>query len=389
MQIYKIDKLKINNFKISNEKLLIPEIDKIKSELSETKSLQDKYYLDQIFLKIVNLYDPFKKEKHNITNSKGTQNVTNAWIKCFELLNNFDLINNKNIDDETFIYFDNASFPGSFILAVNHYINSDNILNKDFKWYASSYLSDKGNILNDSFNLYKNYKSNWLMDKDHNGDVRDINNILFWESKFKNKVNLYTSDLGFEVSDYNNQEIDHIHANYGQIYTGLVVLKNGGNFVTKQYTFFEDLSINIIGILTILFEEIFITKPIASKSPNSEIYIIGKSYKGPWESDSKEQELLNLIKNKIINFNLTPIISINPECDYIISMKKTLNLIYNKQIKSIKDRIQWYNKIKNSKDIKKEGYNLLKLQHQQILNEWYKKNNIKKNNKTLNIKFIY
>ena len=389
MQNYKVNKLLENEYEFSTNNVIIKEILIIKENLEKTKSLQDKYYSNYKFLKIVNLYDPFKKEKHKISNYNGTQNVTNAWIKCFEILNHFNLIDNQlNNNENKIVYFDNASFPGSFILAVNHYFNSyyNNI---ELDWYASSYLCNKGNILNDSFNLYKNYKNRWLMNKTYNGDVRDINNILYWKKKLGNSVNLYTSDLGFEVNDYNNQEKDHIHANYGQIYSGLMLLKNGGNLLTKQYTFFENLNINIIGILTILFEEVYITKPLASKIPNSEIYIIGKKYKGPWKSNSKEKILINKIKEKIINFDFNPIITININSSFIKNIINLLNNIYSKQIYALNDRISWFNKIKDKIDIKYDNYKLLKPIHDNIIKEWYKKNIIKKNSKTLNVKNIY
>ena len=395
MQCYKIEKLLNNHYNIitNNDNLdnIIPnkfqdKINIIKDKLEKTKTLQDKYFLDYNFTKIVSIYDPFKKEKHKISNLNGTQNVTNAWIKCFEIMNKFKFINEKYTNDE-FVLFDNAAFPGSFILSINHYVNSLNI-NIKFKWYASSFLSKTNNILEDSFNLYKNYRKNWLMNNEYNGDVRDIKNINYYESKIKNKVDLYTSDLGFENNDYNNQEKEHIHANFGQIYSGLLLLKKGGNLVTKQYTFFEHLNINIIGILTILFENVYIVKPIASKLPNSEIYIIGENFLGPWIEDSKEYILMELIKDKIINFNLDPIISIN-NCNYIISLINIIDKIYEMQIYSIKDRLNWYEKVKNSKNIKLDASNIIKESHENIINIWYKNNKIDINNNILIIKSIY
>ena len=38
------------------------------------------------------------------------------------------------------------------------------------------------------------------MDEKYKGDVTDIKNIEYWEDYFKNSVDLYTSDLGMDVS---------------------------------------------------------------------------------------------------------------------------------------------------------------------------------------------
>ena len=50
-------------------------------------------------------------------------------------------------------------------------------------------------------------------------------------------------------NDYNAQEVLHMKANLGQIICGLVVLKNGGSFVTKQYTYFHPTTIAYIAVL--------------------------------------------------------------------------------------------------------------------------------------------
>ena len=140
--------------------------------------------------------------------------------------------------------------------------------------------------------------------------------------------------------------------------------------------------------MTILFENVYIVKPIASKLPNSEIYIIGENFLGPWIEDSKEYILMELIKDKIINFNLDPIISIN-NCNYIISLINIIDKIYEMQIYSIKDRLNWYEKVKNSKNIKLDASNIIKESHENIINIWYKNNKIDINNNILNIKSIY
>jgi hypothetical protein len=68
------------------------------------------------------------------------------------------------------------------------------------------------------------------MHDNNNGDVLVEANQVDFCKQLGGKVDLYTSDLGFDVSsDYNNQELIQLPANIGQILTGLLTLKKGGS----------------------------------------------------------------------------------------------------------------------------------------------------------------
>ena len=72
---------------------------------------------------------------------------------------------------------------------------------------------------------------------------------------------------------------------------GLFILKRGGNFCVKYYNFMKPLSISILVLLSNLFESLDIIKPKSSNLFNSEVYIIGKSYRG----------LTSTLENKLIS----------------------------------------------------------------------------------------
>ena len=95
-------------------------------------------------------------------------------------------------------------------------------------------------------------------------------------------ANLYTSDVGLEISkqDLNRQEELTAFVNMGQILTGLLALAIGGHFVTKQFTFVTPFSRSLIAIVASLFDETYITKPKTSRPTNSEVYLVGKGFKG-------------------------------------------------------------------------------------------------------------
>ena len=138
-------------------------------------------------------------------------------------------------------------------------------------------------------NMHKNYQNHWMMkDTENNGDITKIDNILDIEKRLKNKIHLYTSDFGLpydndndkkEIPDTNYQETQTILGNVGQILTGLLILKDKGHLIVKIYTFFKQETIFIFGLLSNIFDELYITKPISSRQRNDERYIYGKGFK--------------------------------------------------------------------------------------------------------------
>ena len=94
-------------------------------------------------------------------------------------------------------------------------------------------------------------------------------------------ASLYTSDAGIDVSsDFNRQEELTALLNYGQVLSGLLTLAPGGHLVSKQYTFFTPFSRSLIALLAALFDELYIVKPLTSRPSNSEIYLVGKGFRG-------------------------------------------------------------------------------------------------------------
>ena len=92
---------------------------------------------------------------------------------------------------------------------------------------------------------------------------------------------LATSDAGIDVSeDYSNQECDTSLLNYGQIIAAILALAPGGHMVTKQYTFNRPFSRSLIALVSLLFDEAYVVKPVTSRPGNSEVYIVGKGFLG-------------------------------------------------------------------------------------------------------------
>jgi hypothetical protein len=291
-------------------------IEKIKEKLNEYKTRLDVIYEGKNgkfrFDMIRNGVDDYYLHKKALY-AKGINYASNAFIKMYEMLYDFAIVphvlseltkhRKPNGDLPKFYSFHNAEFPGSFIMATKKYMEM-NYPTTRWKWYASSFLDGP---LNDEYSLYKTNRSQWLMSDDRDetrGDVTNTSFQLYLQTLLaKKKIMLYTSDLGFEVSDYNNQESIHAHANFGQVISGLLVLAEGGVFITKGYTIFEPFTISLAALLAGLFDEFYITKPHSSRTLNSETYFYGKGYR------PINKVLQTLLLERLKNFSLTPLLS--------------------------------------------------------------------------------
>lgn len=304
MQYYQIkvdkDVLPINKNKTYNFKTMLD----LKTKLNVTKDKLEDIFKNQNKLRLWQQCDPFKKEKSIIKTIANEDYVTNAWIKIYEIVQFFNLIPDTITSD--YCHFDNAAFPGAFILAVRNYIYTKTKC-EQYNWIGSSLIVAKKDVdpLEDKYELYKRYKKNWLMNDQFNGDVTLVENQDYIKNRLGNQVDLYTSDLGFSVdNDFGNQESIHFLPNVGQILFGLNCLKKGGCFVTKQFTIMETNTVSVIYAIANMFDEFYICKPFSSRAGNSELYLVGKGFKGIGEYQSyidRMYEILSDAKLEILS----------------------------------------------------------------------------------------
>ena len=321
----------------------LKKIYQLKSNLNIVKTKLDDVYNLQLAGTIMRSFDPFATTKYRIEKKANAMNVTNAWLKGYELFYQHNLIP-RDAKLNSFVYFDNASFPGSFILAANHMVNTISNI-KNFKWHASSLLEetkDNKEPLADSYKLYINYPNNWLMHQGNNGDITETKNILDFQKQFKDTygdahvVDLYSCDLGTDVSsNYNAQEEIHFMLNLCQIACGLSTLKSGRNMVVKHYTIFEPFTISYIALLTNLFESVEICKPLTSKRTNSEIYVVCKNYLYPFKPKSSQQYVYDVFMDRVSTKNTSHIISSKYIQQQISDIETAVSHIFKKQMQAL------------------------------------------------------
>ena len=244
-------------------------------------------------MRAVDLYAGLKR---TLRTEYGMRISTNASLKMYEILGVMELI---ETGPEPVRAFCDAELPGAFICAINHYVRTLRPRTPP-DWIASSYFpaaaAARGDptILDDYYGLYAANRGRWLMGPPPNampegappvsGDLTDAAVVEALAAAVHARLGgatLYTSDAGIGVSeDYNRQEELTALLNYGQVLCGILSLAPGGHLVTKQYTFVTPFSRGLIALLAALFDEVSVVKPVTSRPANSEVYIVGKGFRG-------------------------------------------------------------------------------------------------------------
>lgn len=353
----------------------IPELKDIANSTWACKSQIDKYYKQDPdkWEKLTQKMEPSFQIKIRMIKEFNPQHVNNAFLKLIEIIIRFNLFNNKrNVS-----MIDNASAPGAFITASNYWVTT--MMNGKLNWKASSLISaDDNTALGDSYGLARIYPERYMMvNTKFNGDTTDVKYLRFVGSKYGASADCYTSDIGMYIGEdgYNAQEAIQAKLNLGQILMGLLVLKRGGTFVTKQYTHFSSFTVSIMAIVAICFEETWIAKPITSKPDNSEEYIVARGFKEapsvlidimfdrleqPWECEISER-----------NFTMPLLAESMLRKEFIASVINSAKVLADSQCKKINANISEYERMIASGDtqVSKKFYN----DHiGSFIKEWFK-----------------
>ncbi|KAL7672148.1 hypothetical protein ACOME3_007042 [Neoechinorhynchus agilis] len=204
--------------------------------------------------------------------------ITKAWLKFFEILHCYPLLPQPMPPVLKTLHL--CEGPGAFVFALSHYLA--NVLGKDgekrWSWKANSlnphyeYHSTGRALLDDSL-LLRTSEKNWIFGPDHTGDItnKKTQNVLTNIGKF----HLVTGDGGINCEKYpEKQEQLTLPLIEAQITVALNALANGGCFVLKVFTAFDNETFSQLERLFENFRDVHITKPTCSGFGNSERYLV-------------------------------------------------------------------------------------------------------------------
>ena len=342
-----------NNFEIKTSYNINYTISKtLHTYLINIKKEIDKYNSNwDNFKKITNPYEYIHTYNNELKASVcKLKPISRAFYKLIEICNIFSILNiNQHITT-----FHLAEGPGGFMEAINYLRNN----NQDI-YYGISLIDNDINVPSwkKSKPLLENSKFIIEYGPSGDGNLFKKINLLYYYENMVDTIDLVTGDGGFDFSlDFNNQETNSFKLILVQVIYALCIQKKGGTFILKIFDIFTLPTIQLIFILSSVYENVYICKPNTSRIANSEKYLICKNYK-------YNKNIINFFINNFENLfnsnkNIYSLLNIN--IPYLFSSRlEEYNAIYGQQqIENINFTINLINIFNNKKIKNKEITNL-------------------------------
>ena len=235
--------------------------------------------------------------------------LSRAFYKLWEIIFMFDLVPE---DQKNFTSVHLAEGPGSFIQAVMYYRDkfSKPDLTKGDKFFGITLHRENKEVPEMEKNFIKHFDKKFFLhqtvdaktaknSKKDNGDLTEmktINNFYDEVKKGSGKLaDLITADGGFVWKNENFQEQEAYVLLFGEIVAGLRCQADKGNFVIKFFESYTDITLKFIHILQNFYDNVYVVKPLMSRSANSEKYIVCIGFKQPSNFSKKMKVLEDLL----------------------------------------------------------------------------------------------
>jgi 23S rRNA U2552 (ribose-2'-O)-methylase RlmE/FtsJ len=205
--------------------------------------------------------------------------LSRSYYKLIEIINTLGI----TFPNESIKSFHLAEGPGGFIEALI-YCRRVNSNKENDIYYGITLIDEKNENIpgwkksKEFLDLNKNV--NIIKGADNTGNILSIKNFYYCYSNYKNSIDFITADGGFDYSsNFNKQEILSINLILAQVIYAIALQKQGGTFILKVFDIFTQATIDILYILSSLYEKCYIIKPNTSRNANSEKYIVCKLFK--------------------------------------------------------------------------------------------------------------
>jgi 23S rRNA U2552 (ribose-2'-O)-methylase RlmE/FtsJ len=313
-----------NNVEVIINKTLYNYLNSIKIQINKYGNKWD------IYKKYTNPYEYIHSIIPNTKQSiSKLRPLSRSYYKLIEIINTYGI--NNELNNDKIKTFHLAEGPGGFIEAISNIRNNTNDI------YYGMTLQNDNDINIPSWktsSLFLNNNKNVIIERgfDNDGDITSKNNLLYCYSKYKCSMDLITGDGGFDFSiDFNKQEILSFKLILCQFIFAISMQKQGGIFILKVFDLFTRPSVELLYLLSLCYEKVYISKPNTSRYANSEKYIICKNF-------ILDNISVELLFNNLINvydyineeINIIQILNINIPY-YFISKIEEINAIFGQQ----------------------------------------------------------
>ena len=287
----------VNNItnKIIINKTLHKYLNALKAQIDEQESAWDK------FKKYTNPYEFIHTIVPNTRQSICTHKpLSRSFFKMIEMTHMLNIL--PTLPADACKSFHLAEGPGGFIEAIS-------FLRKNTKdlYYGMTLLEDS-NVNVPGWRKSKEFllsNTNVIIEKgiDGKGDLMNPRNLIHCFKNYRGQFDLVTGDGGFDFSiHYLSQEIVSAPLILCQISFAVAMQKRGGAFIIKMFDTFSKISLDILYLLSNIYETVNFVKPHTSRYANSEKYIVCKNFR---LDEKLRQEIINALYKVIVQLNLT------------------------------------------------------------------------------------
>jgi len=201
--------------------------------------------------------------------------LSRSFYKLIEIIS----LLNLDFSTEKITTFHLAEGPGGFIEAINTVRENDNDI-----YYGMTLIDDDDENIpgwkKSKYFLSKHSNIKIITGKDNTGNLCNVENLWYCYEHYKNTMDLITGDGGFDFSiDFNQQESLSHSLIFCQICYAIAMQKKGGTLVLKFFDIFSAATIDLVYILSSLYDRTYIIKPHTSRAANAERYIVCKMFR--------------------------------------------------------------------------------------------------------------
>jgi hypothetical protein len=211
--------------------------------------------------------------------SLNRREINDEWLKCWEMIQSFQLI-----PQQLSRPFRVCCSTNSFLSSIQHYTRTRTRLQLEF----------------------------------YNMESLKLN---------KMSIDLYTGDF----------------TRFDEALHGLSILSVNGSFLCKVVHLLTPLTIHILYIVSEMFTDFAVTKPMASRPEDSDLYIIGKGFKG---YETCKAHLL-ILSSYLLSESRNPI-----PVDFYLRIVFASYLAYTRQINQITNQIEIAKDIKDMRNVR-------------------------------------